>query len=104
MKIKEWQIPSAIDILMEMQSLKTLSDVLSSIVKNLIDEEDSLISVPAIQMSVIEKPANNSCKIVPNVAGQDEIRPFQAEIVDPKCPSVSIKIVYFYARGAARQR
>ena len=104
MKINEWQIPSTIDILMEMQSLKTLSDVLSSIVKNLIDEEDSLISVPAIQMSVIEKAAINPCKTVPNVAGQDEIRPFQAEIVDPKCPSVSIKTVYFYARGATRQR
>ena len=98
-KIKEWELPSTIDILMEMQSLKTLSDVLSSIVKNLIDEEDSLISVPAIQMSVI-----NPCKTMPNVAGQDEIRPFQAEIVDPKCPSVSIKTVYFYARGATRQR
>ena len=88
MKIKEWQIPSAIDILMEMQSLKTLSDVLSSIVKNLIDEEDSLISVPVIQMSVIEKPANNPCKTVPNVAGQDEIRPSHVEIVEPNSPKV----------------
>ena len=103
-KIKEWELPSTIDILMEMQSLKTLSDVLSSIVKNLIDEEDSLISVPGIQMPVIEKPAINPCKTMPNVAGQDEIRSFQAKIVDPKCPSVSIKTVYFYARGATRQR
>ena len=93
MKINEWQIPSTIDILMEMQSLKTLSDVLSSIVKNLIDEEDSLISVPAIQMSVIEKPAINPCKTVPNVAGQDEIWPFQVVIIDTKSPSKSIETV-----------
>ena len=31
-KIKEWELPSTIDILMEMQSLGTLSDALSDLV------------------------------------------------------------------------
>ena len=103
-KIKEWQLPSTIDILMEMQSSSNLSDVLSDFDKNFIDEEDSSISIPIIQKSAIETPATNPCETLPNVVGQDEIRPFQAEIVDPKCPSVSIKTVYFYGRGATRQR
>jgi hypothetical protein len=83
-KIKEWKPPSAIDLLKEVQSSDTLSDALSDIVQYLIDQEDSSISVPIIQKSVIEKLANNSCKNLPDVAGQDTIRPSQAEIVEPK--------------------
>ena len=74
---------------MEMQSSGTLSDVLSDSVKNFIDEEDSSISIPVIQKSAIETPATNPCETLPNVAGQDEIRPSQAEIVEPKSPSES---------------
>ena len=82
--IKEWQIPSTIEILMEMRSSGTLSIVVSGIIKDLIDQENSSIQAPVVQKSVIEKPANNLCKSLPNVAGQDTIRLSQAEIVEPK--------------------
>ena len=39
--IQEWQVPSTIDILMEMRSLGTLSNVVSGIIKDLIDQENS---------------------------------------------------------------
>ena len=87
--IKEWQIPSTIEILMEMRSSGTLSIVVSGIIKDLIDQENSSIQAPVVQKSVIEKPANNLCKSLPNVAGQDTIRPSQAEIVEPKFPGKS---------------
>ena len=87
--IKEWQIPSTIEILMEMRSSGTLSIVVSGIIKDLIDQENSSIQAPVVQKSVIEKPANNLCKSLPNVAGQDTIRSSQAEIVKPKSPSKS---------------
>ena len=77
---------------------------LLNFVDDLIDKKKSVDRISIIQKSASEKPANNPCETLPNVAGQDEIRPFQAEIVDPKCPSVSIKTVYFYAQGATRQR
>ena len=79
-KIKECQIPSTIGILMEMRSSGTLSNIVSSVVKDLIDQEDYSILIPATQKSAIEKPANNPCKSLPNVAGQDTIRSFQAEL------------------------
>ena len=90
-KIKELQAPSTIDVLMEMQSSGTLSDVLSGFVKHLIDKEDSSVAIPVIQKSAIEKPTSNPCEILPNVASQDTIRPSQAEIVEPKSPSKSTK-------------
>ena len=37
-----------------------------------------------IQKSAIEKSANNPCKSLSDVVGQDTIRPSQAEIVEPK--------------------
>ena len=83
-KIKEWKPPSVIDLLKEVQSSDTLSDALSDLVQYLIDQEDRSISVPIIQKSVIEKPANNPCKNLPDVAGEDSIRPSQTEIVEPK--------------------
>ena len=91
-KIKEWKPPPMIDLLKEVQSSDTLSDALSDLVQYLIDQEDRSISVPIIQKSVIEKPANNPCKKLPDVAGQDTIRPSQAEIVEPKSPSKSTEI------------
>ena len=81
-----------IDLLKEVQFSDTLSDALSNLVQYLIDREDSSISVPIIQKSVIEKPANNPYKNLPDVAGQDTIRPSLAEIVEPKSPSKSTKI------------
>ena len=84
-KIKELQAPSTIDVLMEMQSSGTLSDVLSGFVKHLIDKEDSSVATSVIQKLAIEKPTNNPCNDLPtcDVAGQDTIRPSQAEIVKP---------------------
>ena len=88
-KIKEWTPPSTIDLLKEVQSSGTLSDALSELIQYLIDQEDSSVPVPAIQNSAIEEPANNSCKSVPDVAGQDAIWTSQAEFVDPKFPRKS---------------
>ena len=85
-RIHEWQIPSNIEILMEMRSSGNLSDVVFGIVKDLIDQKNSSIQAHVVQKSVIEKPANNPCKSVPDVAGQDAIQPSQAEIVEPNSP------------------
>jgi len=93
MKLKELQPPSKIDVLMEMQSSGTLSDVLSSFVKHLIDKEDSSIPTPVIQESAFEKPTIDPCKILPIVAGQDEIRLSQTEFVDPKSPRKSTETI-----------
>ena len=90
-KIKELQAPSTIDVLMEMQSLGTLSDILFGFVNHLIDKEDSSVANPVIQKSAIENPTNNPCNDLPtcDVVGQDTIRPSQAEFVEPKSPSKS---------------
>src|SRR6185437_11410392 len=93
-KIKELQPPSTIDVLMEMQSSGTLSNVLSDFVKYLIDKEDSSVATSIIQKSAIENPTNNPCKNLPNVAGQDTIRLSQAEIVEPKSSSKSTEIIF----------
>ena len=69
-KINECQIPSTIEILMEMRSSGTLSNVISSVVKDLIDQIDSSIQAHVAQKSVIEKPTNNPHKSLPDVAGQ----------------------------------
>jgi len=92
-RVKEWLKPSDIDILKEMQSSGTLSDVLSDFVKYLIDKEDSSIPTPVIQKLAIEKPTNDPCETLPIVAGQDEIRSFQAEFIDPKPPRKSTKTI-----------
>ena len=47
------------------------------------------IQASIVQKSVIEKPTNNPCKNLPDVAGQDTIRPSQAEIIEPKSPNKS---------------
>ena len=88
-KIKECQIPSTIDLLKEIQSSRNLSDALSELVQYLIDQENSSVPVLAVQKSAIEEPANNPCKDLPicDVAGQDTIRPSQAEIAEPNSPS-----------------
>ena len=91
--IKEWQIPSTIDILMEMRSSGTLSNVISSVVKDLIDQIDSSIQALVAQKSVIEKPTNNPCKSLPDVAGQTVIRPSQTKFVDQKSPRKSTETI-----------
>ena len=90
-KMKELQPPSAIDVLMEMQSSGTLSNVLSDFVKYLIDKEDSSVATSVIQKLAIEKPTNNPYNHLPtcDVAGQDTIRPSQVEIVKPNFPNKS---------------
>ena len=82
-----------IDLLKEVQSSYTLSDALSNFVQYLIDQEDNSISVPIIQKSVIKKLANNPCKDLPDVAGQDTIRLSQTEIVEPKSPRKSTETI-----------
>ena len=54
-------------------------------VDDLIDKKKSVDPIPVIQKSAIEKPTNNPCRDLPicDVAGQDTIRPSQAEIVEP---------------------
>jgi len=104
-KINECQIPSTIEILMEMRSSGTLSNVISSVVKDLIDQIDSSIQAPVAQKSVIEKPTNNPCKNLLDVAGQDTIRPSQAEIVEPKSPNKSTETKSSTSTlGATKQR
>ena len=92
-KINECQIPSIIEILMEMRSSGTLSNVISSVVKDLIDQIDSSIQAPVAQKSVIEKPTNNPCKSLPDVAGQTVIRPSQTKFVDQKSPRKSTETI-----------
>ena len=62
-KIKEWKPPSTIDLLKEVQSSDTLSDVHSDLVQYLIDQENSSIPIPVIQKSAIEKLATNLAKL-----------------------------------------
>ena len=100
-KIKEWQTMSHIEILKEIQSSGTISVRLSSFVQFLIDEVDSVASMPIIQKSAIEnsnyieepvKVYMNSELIVDpcndrpffDVVGKDPIRLPQADNVDPK--------------------
>ena len=92
-KIKECQIPSTIEILMEMRSSCTLSNVLSSVVKDLIDQTDSSIQALVVQKSVIEKSVTNPCETLPNVVGQDEIRSSQAKFVHPNPPRKSTETI-----------
>ena len=62
---------------------------LVNFVDDLIDKKKILDPIHVIQKSAIEKPANNPCKDLPicDVAGQDTIRPPQAEIIEPNSPS-----------------
>ena len=48
-----------------MRSSSNLSDIVSGIIKDLIDQEYSSIQAPIVHKSVIEKPANNPCKSFP---------------------------------------
>jgi hypothetical protein len=94
-KIKEWQPPSTIAILKETESSGTkfthLSYFVSNYLKSLMYKEDSVDSIPVVQKSVIEKPTNNPCKSLLDVAGKDALRPSQAEFVDKKSPRKSIE-------------
>jgi len=59
-----------------------------------INENKSVDPILVIQNLAIEKSANNPCETLPNVAGQDKIQLFQAEIVDPIPRSESIETVF----------
>jgi hypothetical protein len=98
-EITEWQPPSTIDTLKEMQSLgnlsNNLSDFLSYYLKSLIDKEDNSDSIRVNLESVI-KPIDdiiNPCKKLPNydVVGQETSHPSLAEIVDLKSLNKSIE-------------
>jgi hypothetical protein len=99
-RIKEWQPPSTINTLKEMQSSGNLFDELSEFVnyyiKSLIDKEDCSESILVNLGSVVKKPTNdiiNPCKTLPNcdVVGQETSWPSLAEIVDLKYPNKSIE-------------
>ena len=64
---------------------KFITDLLS-FVDELINKEKSVDPILVIRKSAIEKLANNPCKNLPDVAGQDTIRLSQAEIVEAKSP------------------
>jgi hypothetical protein len=81
--IKEWQPPSTINTLKDMQSSGNLFDELSEFVnyylKSLIDKEDSSESILVNIESVVEKLTNDltdPCKALPNcdVVGQKTSR------------------------------
>jgi hypothetical protein len=67
---------------------KFITDLLS-FVDELINKKKSVDPIPILEKSVVEKLANNPCKNLPDVAGQDTIRLSQAEIVEPKFPGKS---------------
>jgi hypothetical protein len=99
-EIKEWQTPSTVDALKEMQSLGNLSNDLSDFVsyylKCLINKEDCSESILVNLESVVEKLTDdiiNHCKALPSrdIVGQETSRPSLAEIVVRKSPSKSIK-------------
>jgi len=81
---------------------------LLNFVDELINKKKSVDPISVIQKSAVEKPTNNPCNDLPtcDVAGQDVIRPSQAEIVKPNFPSKSTETKYFYAwgRGATKQK
>src|SRR6185312_3453212 len=87
--------PSYHDVLREVLSTSILSNSDRIYIKYLLDKPelidivDKENPIPVVQKSVIEKPTNNPCKNLPDVAGQDTIRPSQAEIVEPKSPGKS---------------
>ena len=64
---------------------------LLSFVDDLINKKKSVDPISVPEKSVVEKPTNNPCKDLPayDVAGQDTIRPSQAEFIEPKSPSKS---------------
>ena len=69
------------------KSTTTFISGLLTFANELINKKKSVDPILIIQKSVIEKPTNNSCKSLPDVAGQAVIRPSQAEFVDKKSPS-----------------
>ena len=87
--------PSYHDVLREVLSTSILSNSDRIYIKYLLDKPelidivDKVNPIPVVQKSVIEKPTNKPCKNLPDVAGQDTIRPSQAEIVEPKSPNKS---------------
>ena len=83
---------------LRMYDLPKHNKSIASVISGFLNFMDGLINnridpIHIIPKSSIEKPANNPCETLPNVAGQDEIRPFQAEIVDPKSPSESTETI-----------
>ena len=84
-----------------------ITDLLS-FVDELINKKKSVGPIPVPEKSVVEKPTNNPCKDLSpcDVAGQDTIRPFQAEIVNLESHSENIEIVSssLTLGGARKQR
>jgi len=91
--------PSYHDVLRKVLSTNILSNSDRIYIKyllgkpELIDIVDKVNPIPVIQKSAIEKPANNPCKDLPDVAGQDTIRLSQTEIVEPKSSRKSTETI-----------
>ena len=66
---------------------------LLSFVDELINKKKSVDPIPVVQKSAMEKPANNLCISLPDVANQDTIHSFQAEFVNPKSSSKSTETI-----------
>ena len=81
-KIKEPQMPSTIDILKEMKSSGTLSDLLSELVNYLINKEDNEDLDSGSDASIINPCNDVISTCVVTHESKDPIRPSQAEIID----------------------
>ena len=71
---------------------KFITDLLS-FVDELINKKKSVDPIPVVQKPAMEKPANNPCISLPDVANQDTIRPFQAEFFNSKSSSESTETI-----------
>jgi hypothetical protein len=92
-QIKEWQPPSTIDILKEMKSSSTLSDLPSNFLNYLINKEDNM-DLDFVSDEFIINPCNDVISTcVVSHGSKDPIRPSKAEIIDPKFSSENIEAV-----------
>ena len=92
-KIKEWQPPSTIDLLKEMKSSGTLSDLLSELVNYLINKKGNE-DLGSVSDASIINPCNDVISIcVVAHESKDPIRPSQAKIIDLNPSSENIEAV-----------
>ena len=94
------------DLRKHSKSIASAISGLLNFVDELINKKKSVDPIPVIQKSAIEKPANNPCKDLPDVAGQDTIRLSQTEIVEPKSSRKSTETISSTSTlgGATKQR
>ena len=92
-KIKEWHPPSTLDLLKEMKSSCTLSDLLSELVNYLINKKGNE-DLDSVSDASIINPCNDVISIcVVAHESKDPIRPSQAKIIDLNPSSENIEAV-----------